>query len=279
MALEDFFTSEIFFQVIYSVALVVGAYLVIKIISRAISKFSEKAKLDKHTIKPMIKLVKVIVWLIALISLLGVWGLTGPLSGLLAGAGVMGIVIGFAAKDVFADLFAGIMLFFDRPFKIGHVINIGKLWGIVEDIGLRSTKIKTFDGKFVTIPNTKVAGEMVANVSIYEGRRLELVVGVDYDTNIKKAKSAIEKAAKRLVREKKINPEPPVKVFADGFGDSSINFKVLFWYNPEYTKEHGLWFTEIKAELMEAIKQEFDKSGIVIPYPQVTLSERKRKKV
>ena len=151
------------------------------------------------------------------------------------------------------------------------------MWGTVLDIGLRSTKIKTFDGKFVTIPNSKVASSVVTNVSVYEGRRLELIVGVDYNTDLKKARKAIENTIFILEKNGMIKKEPKTKIIIDEFAGSSINFKLMFWYDPAYTKEHEIFFTEIRGALIEEIKRQFDKVGITIPFPQVTVSNRKNK--
>ncbi len=271
--------SELFYQIIYSIGIAAAAFIATRIVGRSLAKFAERTKLEEHTTKPINRLISAVIYIVAFLFLLGVWGLRAELTGLLASAGFAGIVIGFATKDIFEDLLSGIMLFFDRPFKIGHVINIGDLWGTVKDIGIRSTKIRTFDGKFVTIPNSRIAKSTVTNVSVYEGRRLELEVGVDYDTDLKKARKAIERAVKKLQKEGKIREEPKEKILLKGFGESSINFKVLFWYNPEYTKEKDLWFAEIKGDLIEEIKKEFDRAKISIPFPQITLSERRKKKV
>lgn len=271
--------SELFYQIIYTIVIIIGTFIISRMIKRTVNKFTQRAKIEKHLAAPIIKVINVIIYIGALTILLGIWGLKGQLAGLLAGAGIAGIVIGFATKDILSDLLAGILLFFDRPFKIGDSINIEGLWGSVQDIGIRSTKIKTFDGKFVTIPNSKIAKSIITNVSVYEGRRLKLTVGVDYDTDLKKAKKAIEKAVKRLEKAGMIMEDPKPRVFIESFGDSSINFKIVFWYNAKYAKEHDMWFKEIKGELIDAIKREFEKESITIPFPQITLSERKKKRV
>ncbi len=274
--------SELFYQIVYSVGLIIGAIIIIKIIRWFVNGFAKKEKMQKSTSEPIRKFMKAIVYIIAFLTLLGIWGLKGELTGLLAGAGFAGIVIGFAVKDVFADLFAGIMLFFDRPFKIGDIINIGDTWATVKDIKVRTTRLKTFDGTLVVYPNSKVTSSVITNVSVYNGRRIELKVGVDYATDLKKAEKAIWGAIKTLQKKGMILEKTEKKqhfVFVNEFANSSINFKILFWYNPEYAKEHNIWFGIIKSELIDAIHKEFKKSKIGIPFPQVTLSERKEKKV
>jgi len=268
--------SELFYQIVYTAAMLIISVIVARTVRRFVLNFAERARIDRHTASPITKLISAGIYIVALVILLGIWGLRGELTGLLAGAGIAGIVIGFATKDILSDLLAGIMLFFDRPFKIGHVININDLWGTVEDIGLRSTKLKTFDGKRVVIPNSNVASSVVTNVSIYTGRRLEVTVGVDYDTDLNRARKAIEKAVGTLEKKGMVKKEPKTRMFLTEFENSSINFKILFWYDPDYADKHDLWFFEIRGELIAQIKKEFDKAGIIIPFPQVTLSERKK---
>lgn len=271
--------SELFYRVVYSIAIIIGMFIAVRIIDGTLFRFAKRARLEPHTVNPIIKLVNVLIYGVTILFLLGTWGLSAPLSALLTGAGIAGIVIGFATKDILGDLLAGIMLFFDRPFKIGHAINLNDIWGSVLDIGIRSTKVKTFDGKFVTIPNSVIAKSIVTNLSVYEDRRLEVEVGVDYDTDLKKAKRAVERAVKRLEREGMIKEEPKTRVVIDSFGDNSINFKILFWYNNDYMKEHDMMWLELRGELVNTIKREFDRDKISIPFPQVTLSERRKKKI
>lgn len=284
MVLENFgitVGSQLFYQIIYTLGIIIGSIIITRITNKAVMRFAKKAHLEAYTAKPISKLVSVIIYIVAILSLLGVWGLQGTLTGLLASAGVIGIVVGFATKDILSDLLAGLMLFFDRPFKIEDAIVIGEIRGIVKDIGIRSTKIKTFDGKFVTMPNGKIASSIITNLSVYEkeGRRLDLSVGVDYNTDLSKAKKTLDKAIKKMQKKDAIKEDPAPRIFLDNFGDSSINFKVYFWFNPEYVKENDMWFYEIKGELIGVVKKEFDKADITIPYPQITLSERRKKKV
>ncbi|MBU0953543.1 MAG: mechanosensitive ion channel family protein [Nanoarchaeota archaeon] len=271
-------SPDLIFQVGYTIAALAGAWIVNRVVRRAVKRFAARAKIDVHTTKPILTLLRFVIYVGALIMVLGVWGLEAPLAALLTGAGVAGIVIGFATKDAFADILAGLMLFFDRPFKINETIMVADVGGTVTDIGLRSTKIKTFDGKHVVIPNNTVAKSLITNLSKYNNRRLELSVGIDYDNDIKKAKAAIQRAIIKLQKVGMIEQEGS-KILIDAFGASSIDFKIFFWYSAKYVKDRGIWFTEIKAELIDNIKHEFDKAGISIPFPQVTLSERRKKKV
>lgn len=259
----------IIYNIIYTVVALVGAYIIKRLVTdRIIYSFARRAGLSKATAKPVKKFMGVLVYIGALFVILGIWNLKDLLLGMLAGAGVAGIVIGFAAKDVFSDILAGVMLFFDRPFKIGEAVNIGDVSGKVTDIGLRSTKIKTWDSIRVTIPNSKVESEVVTNYSHYDQRRLEIEVGVDYDTDIKKAVKTIEKTLKK--KKLGILKEPGPQVLVKNFGGSSIDLEVRFWVGKE--GPHSI--PGYKSAVREEINKAFKKEKIEIPFQHVEILQK-----
>lgn len=269
--LETF--GHIIYQIILSVAVVAAAWLAKKFISdRLIDNFTKKIKLKDHAAKPIKKIFGVVIYIVAIFVLLGIWGLRGTLTGLLAGAGIIGIVIGFATRDVVSDLLAGIVLFFDRPFEIGDAIVIGDLGGKVLDIGLRSVKIKTWDGVFVTIPNRKVHSEVVKNYTHYHTRRLDFVVGVDYDSDLNKVREIFNRILER--KDLPVLREPAPMFFLDKLGPSSIDFKILFWFSYQDMEKAGISFFNLKGKIIQTIVEEFKKEKITIPFPQITLSQR-----
>ncbi|NQS89663.1 mechanosensitive ion channel [Patescibacteria group bacterium] len=256
-------------QIIYSIIAIVVAWLVKKFISdRLIDNYTKKLKLKEHTAKPIKKFFAIIVYIIIIFVLLGIWHLRGTLTGFLAGAGIAGIIIGLAVRDVVSDLLSGIILFFDRPFKIGDALVIGSVGGKVLDIGLRSVKLKTWDGVFATIPNRKICSEVLKNYTKYNQRRLEIVVGVDYDSDLEKVQKAITKALNR--KDIPILKDPKPIVALETLDASSINFKVLFWFSTDI----GMPWITLRGKLIQAIVQEFRKQKISIPFPQVTISSR-----
>jgi len=258
-----------FYKIIYSLITVAAAWLTKRLLAdQLIDRFTKRIGVKEHLAKPIKKILAVIIYLIAFFVLLGVWGLKGTLTGVLAGAGIAGIVIGLAVRDVVSDLLAGIILFFDRPFKIGDAIVIGDVGGQVLDIGLRSVKIKTWDGVFVTIPNSKVYSGIVKNYTKYDRRRLEMVVGVDYDSDLNKVEEVITRVLNR--KDIPILKDPAPIIALESLSSSSIDFKVLFWYS--YDVEIP-WIT-LKGKLMQAIVEEFRREGITIPFPQITISSR-----
>ncbi|MBE0478693.1 mechanosensitive ion channel family protein [Candidatus Aerophobetes bacterium] len=257
------------YRIIYSVITVVAAWAIKRwVADELINKFTIKLKVEPHTATPIKKIFAVVIYLIAFFLLLGVWGLQGTLTGVLAGAGIAGIVIGLAIRDIASDLLAGIILFFDHPFKIGDAIVLGDVGGQVLDIGLRSTKIKTWDGVFVTLPNNKVYSGIVKNYTKYDRRRLEIVVGVDYDSNLDTVQEAITRALNR--EDVPILKDPAPIVALENLSASSIDFKVLFWYSYDV----GMPWITLRGKLIQVIVEEFKRENITIPFPQVTISSR-----
>jgi len=257
------------YRIIYSLVTILAAWAFKKfIIDELIDRSAERIKLKEHVTKPLKKFFSFVVYIIAFFILLGIWGLRGTLTGVLAGAGIAGIVIGLAVRDIVSDLLAGIILLFDRPFKIGDAVVFGDVGGKILDIGIRSVKLKTWDGVFVTIPNSKIYSGVVKNYTKYDRRRLEMVVGVDYDSDLNKVEEAIRRVLNRDDIPILKDPEPIVAL--ETLGPSSIDFKVLFWYS--YDVEMP-WIT-LRGKLMQAIVEEFRKNGITIPFPQITISSR-----
>jgi len=265
--------KNVFYQIISSIGVITAAWLAKKFISdRLINRFTEKLKSKDHAVVPIKKVFAILIYAVAVFALLGIWGLRGTLTGLLAGAGFLGIVIGLATKDIISDLLAGIILFFDRPFEIGGAAVIGDLGGKVLDIGLRSVKIKTWDGVFVTIPNSKVHSSIVKNYTRYHTRRLDFILGVDYGSDLKKVREIITKVFAK--EDLPILREPAPMFFLDKLGPSSIDFKILFWFRYEDMEKAGITFFNLKGQILQALVEEFKKEGITIPFPQVTISQR-----
>jgi len=256
-------------RIVSSAVVVVVAWILARyVISRLIMAYATRLGLEAHTAQPVRRVLVGIVYVVAFVVLLGIWGLRGTLTGMLAGAGIAGIVIGMALRDIIADLLAGVILFFDRPFKIGDAMTMGDVGGTVLDIGIRSVRLKTWDGVYVTIPNSKVYAGVVKNYSHYDRRRLEMVVGVDYDSDLNRVQEALRRVLKRGDIPVLEEPEPIIAL--ESLSGSSIDFKVLFWYG----YDTGMPWITFRGMLMQAVVEEFRREGISIPFPQVTISQR-----
>jgi small-conductance mechanosensitive channel len=183
-----------------------------------------------------------------------------------AGAGVAGIAIGFAAKDTLSNLIAGVLLIVDRPFEIGDRIEVwsapagSATWGDVVDIGLRATKIKTTDNIVIIIPNNEIMKRDIVNYTISSTKiRVRINIGVAYDTDIEKAKDLINSVAVTLPW---VSKEPPPKVVVRNFGESSVDLQLRVWIDNARKRMDTI------SSITDKVKETFDKHGIEIPYPK-----------
>ena len=183
-----------------------------------------------------------------------------------AGAGVAGIAIGFAAKDTLSNLIAGVLLIVDRPFEIGDRIEVwsapagSATWGDVIDIGLRATKIKTTDNIVIIIPNNEIMKRDIVNYTIISTKiRVRINIGVSYDANIEKAKELIVGVAGSLAW---VSKTPPPKVVVRNFGESSVDLQLRVWIDDARKRMDTI------SSITDKIKEVFDKNGIEIPYPK-----------
>lgn len=194
---------------------------------------------------------------------LGILQLQGTVASLLAGVGVLGLALGFAFQDMAANFIAGIILAIRSPYRINDVVQIGDFFGVIKELGLRSTTGETFDGQLVYMPNKEMLSQHLINFSQTGVRRINLAVGVSYGDDLDKAER-VAKAAIESLEERVADRE--VQVFFDGFGDSSINFTARFWIS---VTEHN--FLKAQGDAIKAIKAAFDAEDISIPFPIRTL--------
>ena len=184
----------------------------------------------------------------------------------IAGAGVMGVAVGFAAKDTLSNLIAGILLIIDRPFEIGDRIEVwsapagSATWGDVIDIGLRATRIKTTDNIVVIIPNNEIMTRDIVNYTIISSAiRVRVNMGIAYDADIAKAKALIVRAARSADW---IMAEPPPKVVVRDFGESSVGLQLRVWIKDARKRMDTISY------ITDTVKTLFDQNGIEIPFPK-----------
>lgn len=200
-----------------------------------------------------------LVWLVAIILIL--IELEINLEPVLAAGGVLGIIIGFGAQNVLRDVFAGIYVVIENHYQIGDVIDLDGDWGVVEDITLRIASLRDLDGSVHHIPHGSV--QRTKNLS-KDYARINLDIGVSYDTDTNHVMDVVNRVGKALASDedwKDIIITPPQFWRIDSFGDSSIDIKIV-----GETKPLMQW--SASGELRKRLKAEFDKEGIVIPFPQ-----------
>lgn len=231
-----------------------------------------KTKIDDIVFDLVNKFSGIVIYAIAILVALDVLGVN--VMPFVAGAGVVGIAVGFAAKDTLSNLIAGILLIIDRPFEIGDRIELwsapqgSATWGDVIDVGLRATKIRTTDNIVIIIPNNEIMMRDIVNyTTISTDIRIRVPIGVSYDTDIKKAKSVILEVAKTA---ESVLKDPPTRVVVRQFGESSVDLELRAWIKDARKRMDTISY------ITDKVKEAFDREGIEIPYPKrdITVTQK-----
>ncbi|MDQ2049101.1 mechanosensitive ion channel family protein [Natronolimnohabitans sp. A-GB9] len=240
-------------------AIAVTAYLSIRFVNRSIDKLAQTDALTKHQSEVAYHVSDVAIVGVAATMILTLWGI--DLTNIFIGAGAITALVGLTARETLAAMLAGFVLLFARPFHVGDWIEVNETTGIVTDVTIFSTKIQTFDDRHVLVPNDEVTDSQLTNYSQNEQLRVDLEVGIDYDTDPEHARSVITDAVADLESVKN-NPTP--QVIARGFDDSSILLECRVWI-AKPTMRRKL---HTRTAMIEAIVSAFDSEGLEIPYPQ-----------
>ncbi len=235
--------------------LVIGKWLSGKI-SKLVTKFLEKSNIDITLISFLESIIYYTLLIVVIISAAGQLGINT--TSFLTIVGTAGLAIGLALKDSLGNFASGVMLILFRPFKVGDFVETNGVSGNVARIALFNTTINTPDNQMVIVPNSSITSNIITNVTANKNRRIDLVIGIGYDDDIKKAKQILNKILKQ---HDKVLENPAPNVAVSELADSSVNFVVRPW-----VKTSDYWSTYF--DLTEQIKLTFDKEGISIPYPQ-----------
>jgi small-conductance mechanosensitive channel len=201
---------------------------------------------------------------IGLIMALNVLHLEQTVTSLLAGAGIIGLALGFAFQDITANFLSGVLIAIRKPIQIGDIIQTQEFLGTVAKIDLRVTVIRTFQGLHVIIPNKDIFQTPVTNFTKTYERRVDLELGVSYAEDLEKVKEVTLKAIESLSC---LLTGNEVNLYYKEFGDSSINLVVMFWIH--YPNEPG--YLAARSDAIMAIKKAYDQHKITIPFPIRTL--------
>ncbi len=244
-------------KLVAAIAIFIIGKMIAKSLSRLIAKVMDRYELDE-TLEKFIQngtyIALMAVVIMAAISKLGV-----DTTSFMAILGAAALAIGLALKDTLSNVGAAVILLFFRPFKVGDFIEAGGATGTVDGIGLFTTTISPIDNRTIIVPNSTITGGTITNFSKKPVRRVDHVIGIGYDDDIKLAKEtlyAVIKADERTLDD----PEPLVAVAE--LGDSSVNFTVRAW-----VKSEDYW--DAYFSLLESAKLALDAKGISIPYPQM----------
>lgn len=180
----------------------------------------------------------------------------------LAGIGVVGIAIGFAAQDSLANIIAGFLIFIDKPFEVGDWITVADRYGMVNDITMRTTRIRSNQNTYIVIPNKTIIDVVLVNHSKHGATRVDVPIGIAYKENIPVAREVVLDAVREIDG---VAAEPPPDVVVTALGDSSVNMNVRVWIN-DASREQPVYF-----RVIEASKLALDRAGIEIPYHHLQL--------
>ena len=243
----------------------VGVYLFGRmVIGPLFARVTRARGLDDHVQKPLRKLVNFLILFAAITVAFGAAGLGNFLQALATVGAAATLAIGFALQEVIRNFVSGVFIFTDRPFRIGDWIEWNGNAGIVEDISLRVTRVRTFDNELLTVPNSQLANDVLKNPVDADELRLKFVFGIGYGDDIERATEVILNEADR--HEGILDdPEPSVRLIE--LGDSSVGLQSRIWIGEPSRAE----FVKIRGEYVTAVKRRFDEEGIDIPYPNRTI--------
>ena len=250
------------FVVALAVIWIVGRLLLVPLVERAL----DRRDLDEHAKNPLLLLTR---FGLAFLALSVAFGFAGYGNFLVSMAGIAAagaLAIGLAMQNVISNLVAGVFIYTDKPFRIGDWIewDNGTYAGVVEDISLRVTRVRTFDNELLTVPNSVLTEDVLKNPVDADTLRLKFVFGIGYDDDIQQATDIIVDEAER---HPDIMDDPAPSVRLTELGSSDVGLQSRFWIADPSRAD----FVRIRGEYVTAVKQRFDEEGIDIPYPVRTL--------
>jgi MscS family membrane protein len=259
--------AETVVSILATIAIVVFLYRLLDVVEHELTKFvsREDNEFDLNLVQMVRVVAKVLIVVFGFIYLLK--AATGkPMTTLMAGLGIGGLAVALAAQDTLKNLFGSFMLMIDKPFIVGDWVHIEGEHAIVEEIGLRSTRIRTFAGHVITIPNEKVAAMSIENVQRRPFIRRRADITVTYDTPPDKVEKAVALIKDILKDRPELDTERPPKVYFSDFNDTSLNILMVYWF-----KKNDYWASiQFNETVNFQIMRAFEKEGIEFAFPTTT---------
>lgn len=250
----------ILFVITLAILWILGRFIVNRVLTRAL----DRRDLDRHAQRPLLLGVRIGVAFVAVAIAFGVAGFGNFLVSMAGIAAAGALAVGLATQNVIANVVAGVFIYADKPFRIGDWIEWDDYSGIVEDISLRVTRVRTFDNELLTVPNGQLTDTVVKNPVDGDRLRIRFDFGIGYDDDI-------ERATEIIVEEANEHPEimddPSPTVRLTELGDSDVGLQSRFWIADPSRAD----VVRIRGEYVSTVKARFDDAGIDIPYPVRTL--------
>ncbi len=235
--------------------LVIGLWIV-KFIVRGADKVLQKSSVEAELVSFLRSMISILLKVLVYITALGMLGI--EMTSFIAILGAAGLAVGLALQGSLANFAGGVLILFFKPFRVGDYIDTGSNAGTVKTIDILHTRIHTPNNQVIVIPNGDLANNAITNFSTMDTRRVVLPVGIGYTSDVKKAREVILRV---LNEDERMLKEPEPVVVLTNLGDSSLDLSVRAW-----TKTSDYW--NFYWENLEKIKEELDKAGIEIPFPQ-----------
>ena len=251
-------------NLVVGLAVFLAFYLLWRILMLIMRRTIRKSTLDETTYSFVETAVKFTILTIGVVSALGSIGIdTG---GLLASLGIVGVTIGFAARDSLSNFISGIIIFIDRPFVLGDLVEIDDKYGRVSEITLRSTRVVTSDGRMLAVPNTEIVNKTVASYTNFPNLRLDIPITIAVDEDI-------ERTRQILLGLTKDDPEylndPAPRVIVTALNDYNVVIELQAWLKDE--RQH----VEKRFELREKAFNALNKAGVQMPFETIQLAPMK----
>jgi small conductance mechanosensitive channel len=225
-----------------------------KIIEHGLEKSHlELSELLRRMVVSMVKNIIIVLGVLIALSQVGI-----SLGPLLAGLGVVGFIVGFALQDSLSNFAAGMLILIYRPFDVGDLIEAGEISGRVSHMSLVNTTVLTLDNQTIVVPNNKIWGDVVKNVTAQSMRRIDMVFGISYTDDIPHTERVLQEI---IDAHEKVLADPKPIVRLNELADSSVNFVVRPWVKMDD-------YLEVYWDITRAVKMRFDEEGISIPFPQ-----------
>lgn len=263
LAFYDKFIAPWSVKILIALTIFLIGQMVAKLIARVLGKVLSHTKLDKILVNFIQSLVNALLLVFVIVAALDQLGVNT--NSVIAVLGAAGLAIGLALQGSLQNFAAGFMLLIFRPFKGGDFVEAAGTAGIIDKIGIFSTTLHTGDNKLVIIPNGSIYSSNIINYSAMGTRRIDMVFGIGYGDDMKKARDIITQV---VAADERVLKDPETLIAVGELGASSVNFYVRPW-----VKAEDFW--DVKFALTEAIKQAFDDNGISIPFPQMDVHMRK----
>jgi small-conductance mechanosensitive channel len=257
--------AAITFVITFVVLYTIGRAVVIPLVRRAL----DVRGVEEHAKRPLLRLARLGIAFVAVAIAFGFAGYGSILTSLATIGAAATLAIGFALQEVIRNFVSGVFIYTDRPFRIGDWIewNEGAYAGIVEDISLRVTRVRTFDNELLTVPNSQLTEGVIKNPMAYDTLRLSIGFGIGYEDDVERATEVLIEEAERheaILEE----PSPVIHMSEEALADSYVGLTARVWIADPSRAD----FLEIRSEYIRNVKARFDEEGIEIPFPQVDLS-------